>query len=135
MELIGASTGRAVCFKAALAEERKSSVDFAFDPGNRTGGMYEFDDGRGGGGGGGGGIIVCPGCTLGRRWSDALRRSSWRVSANVQHHRVDTYLSSQLSDFLFQNSNSFLVPVTFEFNSFSILNCGIILESLLGSFL
>ena len=68
-ELMGASAGRVVCFKAALAEERNSSVDLVPDPGNRTGGMYEFNPGGGGGsgGGGGGGIVVCPGCTLGRR--------------------------------------------------------------------
>lgn len=67
-ELIGASMGRTVCFRAALAEERNSSVDFAPDPGNRTGGMCEFDPCRGGGGGGGGGgIVVCAGCTLGLR--------------------------------------------------------------------
>lgn len=57
-ELMGASTGRVVCFRAALAEERNSSVDFVPDPGSRTGGMCEFEPGGGGGGGGGGGIIA-----------------------------------------------------------------------------
>jgi len=66
-ELMGASIGRVVCFRAALAEERNCRVDLVLDPGNRTGGILEFGPGGGGGGGGGGGIVVCPSCTLGRR--------------------------------------------------------------------
>lgn len=73
-ELIGASTGRMVCFKAALAEERNSSVVLELDTGNRTGGA---ESNAGGGGGGGGGIIVDLDCGLSRGLgSDTLRRSS-----------------------------------------------------------
>jgi len=118
-ELMGASTGRVVCFRAALAEERNFSVDLVLDPGNRTAGTFEFDpEGRGGGGGGGGGgIVVCPGCTPGRRWeSDDLRRSSWMVSVNALHHYADAYLSPQLGNFLFQNTDPLLVPIAFEFD-------------------
>lgn len=56
------------------------------------------------------------------------------MSANTQHRYVDTHLSLQLGNLLFQNVDPLLVPITLEFNPFSIPGCGTILESLLGGF-
>ena len=64
-----------------------------------------------------------------------MRRSSWAVSANGQHHYADTHLFPQLGDFLFQNADPLLVSITLKFNLSSVLSCGTVLKSLLGGFM
>lgn len=55
------------------------------------------------------------------------------VSANTSRDYVNTYLSPQLGNFLFQNADPFFVPITLEFDLFSVLHRGTIVKSFLGS--